>query len=118
VWWLEALVAEINPARQTLPYSRQGASGQSPDPIAGTALYLTNNEHKCTDLALPAVAFAVWLAKAEPWRAASRDAKPWQVALSGPNTLLSYLLPGPWPGLRESAIKAEKERVPAILQRR
>jgi hypothetical protein len=45
----------------------------------GAAFYLTNNEHKCTDLALPTVAFAVWLAKTEPWTAGSRDARPWQV---------------------------------------
>jgi hypothetical protein len=40
----------------------------------GAALFLTNYEVKCTDLAVPTVAFAVWVAKCEPWKTRTFDA--------------------------------------------
>ena len=47
----------------------------------GAALFFTNYEMKCTDLAVPTVAFAVWVARCEPWRGGRLGASPRRFAV-------------------------------------
>jgi hypothetical protein len=47
----------------------------------GGALFITDNELKCTALAAPTVALAVWVAKGEPWRVRRSGASPRQVGV-------------------------------------
>jgi uncharacterized membrane protein len=47
----------------------------------GAAFFFTNGEPKCTDLAVPTVAFAVWVAKREPWRIEDGVYSPRRIAL-------------------------------------